>query len=59
MENKSSGTTVPESFFSYIACEKLDMNPLELSQLDYETAVLHIAWIDGRNLAEWMNNQEK
>ena len=57
-EHKDSGTNVPESFFEYIACEKLEINPLELKDLGYETASYHIAWIDGKNLAEWINQQE-
>jgi hypothetical protein len=45
---------VPEEVFEPWVCDALGLNPAELQTLDYETVSLHLAYRDGKALAQWV-----
>ncbi len=47
------GKELPEEALGPYYAEALGLNPAELCQLDYETLCVHLAWREGRALAEW------
>jgi len=51
-QNPSGDPMAPEIQEPYV-CDELGLNPVELRQLDYETVSLHLAYREGRILAEW------
>lgn len=44
---------MPEEVFEPWVCDALGLNPAELQTLDYETMSLHLAYRDGKALAQW------
>ncbi len=42
----------PEALEAYY-CDALGVTVAELHALDHETLMLHLAWRQGKNLAEW------
>lgn len=48
------GTALPEAAMECYVCECLGVTPLELAQLSEEQVATHLAWADGKGLAEWV-----
>ena len=51
------GFSVPDEALAPYLCETLGLSARELAEWDWNEAVLHVAWGEGRGLARWIEGQ--
>lgn len=50
------GQPVPDEIMEPYVCDALGLNPADLQALDYETVALHLAYREGKGVAQWVTD---